>query len=98
MATNHADLMESTTTLASRLYQASGPRDANELWRIVREAQNNPAPLTRLQLMHTIQDNPEKLTLRDAFALLSSRLPVDTDIQEAWEALAVLLANHCKQP
>ena len=97
MATNHADFVEATATLASRLYQASGPHDANELWRLVREAQNNPAPLTRLQLLHTIQDNPEKLTLEDAFALLASRLPRDSKIQQAWEHLAQTLLTNASR-
>ena len=48
----------------------------------------DPAPLTRLELLHIIQENPEKLTLNDAFAMLASRLPRDRNTQEAWEHLA----------
>lgn len=53
------------------------------------------APLTRLELLHTIQDNADKLTLNDAFALLSGRLPMDPDVQEAWHQLTLALISDC---
>ena len=93
MATDHVMFAESVTTLASRIHRACGPQDANEFWRLIRQAENGAAPRNRLQLLHTIQDNTDKLTLQDAFALLSSKLPVDINVQKTWEQLAIVLAN-----
>ncbi len=48
--------------------------------------------MTRLELLHAIQDNAEQLTLHDAFALLASRLPVaDGAVSDAWEELSLAL-------
>jgi hypothetical protein len=51
--------------------------------------------MTRLELLHTIQDNAELLTLHDAFALLASRLPVaDGAVSDAWEELSQALCAN----
>jgi hypothetical protein len=51
--------------------------------------------MTRLELLHTVQDNASLLTTYDAFALLSSRLPVgDAAISKAWEELAIALTAN----
>lgn len=47
--------------------------------------------MTRLELLHTIQDNADQLTTHDAFALLASRLPGDRAVHEAWHELALAL-------
>ncbi len=47
----------------------------------------NP-PMTRLELLHTIQDNGDLLDLNDRFALLAGRLPNSPQVRRAWEALA----------
>jgi hypothetical protein len=52
--------------------------------------------MTRLELLDTILDNDELLTLQDAFMLLAGRLPVnDPRVSDAWENLyqALTLAN-----
>lgn len=41
--------------------------------------------MTRLELLHTIQDNAEQLHCFDAAALLAGRLPADARVQAAWE-------------
>lgn len=44
--------------------------------------------MTRLELLHTILDNDELLTLQDAFMLLAGRLPEnDARVSDAWEEL-----------
>jgi hypothetical protein len=51
--------------------------------------------MTRLELLHTIQDNAEKLELLDAFSLLASRLPTnDTAVMATWAAFADALAAN----
>ncbi len=51
--------------------------------------------MTRLELLHTIQDNAEALSTYDAFALLGSRLPQgDKAVQLAWEELAQALCAN----
>jgi hypothetical protein len=48
--------------------------------------------MTRLELLHTIQDNASLLTTHDAFALLAGRLPVgDKEVSKAWEELTIAL-------
>ena len=47
--------------------------------------------MTRLELIHTIQENADKLTTYDAFALLASRLPADPAVRAAWDDLALAL-------
>ena len=47
--------------------------------------------MTRLELLHLIQENAELLHRHDAFALLASRLPEDAKVREAWENLALEL-------
>ena len=47
--------------------------------------------MTRLELLHTIQDNADQLTTHDAFALLASRLPSDPAIRDAWHQLTLAL-------
>jgi hypothetical protein len=47
--------------------------------------------MTRLDLLHTIQDNADQLSTHDAFALLASRLPSDPAVHEAWSQLALAL-------
>jgi hypothetical protein len=48
--------------------------------------------MTRLELLHTIDENASLLTTYDAFALLASRLPVaDKAVSKAWEELAIAL-------
>lgn len=45
-------------------------------------------PMTRLELLHTIQENSELLDLNDRFALLAGSLPNSPQVRRAWEALA----------
>ena len=45
-------------------------------------------PMTRLELLHTIQENGEVLHLYDRFALLAGSLPDSPGVRLAWEALA----------
>ena len=45
-------------------------------------------PMTRLELLHTIQDNGDLLDLNDRFALLAGSLPDSPQVRRAWEALA----------
>jgi hypothetical protein len=48
--------------------------------------------MTRLELLHTIQENADALTLPDAVALLASRLPQgDADVAAAWEHFTLCL-------
>lgn len=47
--------------------------------------------MTRLELLHTIQDNAEQLDMRDAFALLAGRLPDDERVAAAWEHFSLEL-------
>lgn len=47
--------------------------------------------MTRLELLHTIQESADQLTTQDAFALLASRLPSDPAVHEAWHQLALAL-------
>lgn len=55
--------------------------------------------MTRLELLHLVQENPEALTLHDAFALLAGRLPAgDARISAAWEELARALLANGNQP
>lgn len=51
--------------------------------------------MTRLELLHTIQDNAELLTLGDAVALVAGRLPTDDKaVIAAWGELTLrLIAN-----
>ena len=97
MATDPAAFSESACDLAARISRSCGARESNEFWRLIRQAQQTPAPLTRLELLHMIQDDPEKLTLNDTFALLASRLPVDSKIQQAWEDLAQTLLTSASR-
>jgi hypothetical protein len=55
--------------------------------------------MTRLELLHTIQENGELLTLQDAFSLLAGRLPEnDARVSDAWENLyQALTANDVRQ-
>jgi hypothetical protein len=46
-------------------------------------------PMTRLELLHTIQDNAEALPLTDAVSLVAGRLG---DLGDAWQAPEVLAA------
>jgi hypothetical protein len=48
-------------------------------------------PMTRLELLHTIQENSDLLDLNDRFALLASDLPNSPGVRRAWEALAAEL-------
>jgi hypothetical protein len=48
-------------------------------------------PMTRLELLHTIQENGELLHLYDRFALLAGDLPNSPGVRRAWEALAAEL-------
>jgi hypothetical protein len=51
--------------------------------------------MTRLELLHTIEDNATLLTTYDAFALLAGRLPVgDKAVSKAWEELAIALTAN----
>jgi hypothetical protein len=51
--------------------------------------------MTRLELLHTIDENASLLTTYDAFALLAGRLPVDDEaITKAWEKLAIALTAN----
>lgn len=50
--------------------------------------------MTRLELLHTIQDNADRLTMHDAFALLASRLPEDPNIAEEWYRFSLLLSGE----
>ena len=93
MAIDPVTFSESACDLAARISRSCGARDFNEFWRLIRQAQQTAAPLTRLELLHMIQDDPDKLTLHDTFALLASRLPVDCKIQQAWEDLAQTLLS-----
>jgi len=43
--------------------------------------------MTRLELLHTIQENADQLPLVDAVSLLAARLPNDADVHRAWENL-----------
>ena len=43
--------------------------------------------MTRLELLHLIQDKAELLTLPDAFALLSGRLPRSDKVRRAADFL-----------
>ena len=97
MATDPATFSEAATTLAARISRSCGVQESNEFWRLIRQAQQTPAPLTRLELLHIIQDDPEKLTLNDMFALLASRLPVNSKIQQAWEDLAQTLLTSASR-
>lgn len=47
--------------------------------------------MTRLELLHTIQENSELLDVRDRFALLAGSLPATPAVRYAWEALAAEL-------
>lgn len=47
--------------------------------------------MTRLELLHLIQENADQLQLVDAFSLLAGRLPQDPDVLTAWESLALEL-------
>ena len=47
--------------------------------------------MTRLELLHLIQENADQLQLVDAFSLLAGRLPQDPDVHAAWESLALEL-------
>ena len=97
MATDPATFSAAATTLAARISRSCGVQESNEFWRLIRQAQQTPAPLTRLELLHIIQDDPEKLTLNVMFALLASRLPVNSKIQQAWEDLAQTLLTSASR-
>ena len=43
--------------------------------------------MTRLELLHTIQENADQLPLVDAVSLVAGRLPDDADVHRAWENL-----------
>jgi hypothetical protein len=47
--------------------------------------------MTRLELLHAIQENADQLSTHDAFALLASRLPSDPAVYEAWHQLSLAL-------
>ena len=47
--------------------------------------------MTRLELLHTIQENADQLDWHDAYGLLASRLPADQRVSDAWENLAAEL-------
>ena len=51
--------------------------------------------MTRLELLHIIQDNAQLLTTNDAAALLACRLPIPSkDVSEAWENLCIALHSN----
>ena len=52
--------------------------------------------MTRLELLHTIQENAETLTLHDAVMLLAGRLPNDAELLTAWDEFAHLVVKHCR--
>lgn len=54
--------------------------------------------MTRLELLHLIQDNAELLTTYDAFALLAGRLPASPEVHRAWETLALELIAEAACP
>ena len=43
--------------------------------------------MTRLELLHAIQENADQLALVDAISLVAGRLPNDADVHRAWENL-----------
>ena len=51
--------------------------------------------MTRLELLHTIQESADQLTLRDAVMLLAGRLPEDPELIAAWDQFAHLVVTHC---
>lgn len=51
--------------------------------------------MTRLELLHTIQENAEALTLHDAVMLLAGRLPNDSELIAVWDEFAHLVVKHC---
>lgn len=52
--------------------------------------------MTRLELLHTIKENAEALTLHDAVMLLAGRLPNDSELIAAWDEFAHLVVKHCR--
>jgi hypothetical protein len=56
--------------------------------------------MTRLELLHLIQDNHDLLTFNDAVALLAGRIPRvhnSTKVSRAWETFfQVLETDHIK--
>lgn len=52
--------------------------------------------MTRLELLHTIQENAEELTLHDAVMLLAGRLPNDNELIAVWDEFAHLVVKHCR--
>ena len=49
--------------------------------------------MTRLELLHLIQDNADLLTLPDAFSLLSGRLPDSVEVRKAAYSLYLELVT-----
>jgi hypothetical protein len=43
--------------------------------------------MTRLELLHTIQENAELLTLRDAVSLMAGRFPENAEAIAAWDQM-----------
>ena len=57
------------------------------------------AVMTRLELLHTIQDNADQLDMRDAFALMAGRLPDDERVKAAWEHFSLAVSyTHLTLP
>ena len=50
--------------------------------------------MTRLELLHLIQDNADLLTLPDTFALLSGRLPRSDKVRKAAYSLYLELVAY----